>query len=44
VDETKDYKEGVEDATNGSDLWPMIVADFTFAWDNLPETQVRRTR
>jgi len=39
VDETKDYKEGVEDATNGSDLWPMIVADFTFAWENLPETQ-----
>ena len=39
VDETKDYKEGVEDATNGADLWPMIEADFTFAWDNLPETQ-----
>ena len=39
VDETKDYKEGIEDATNGSDLWPMIEADFTFAWDNLPETQ-----
>ena len=39
VDETVDYKEGIEEATNGSDLWPMIEADFTFAWDNLPETQ-----
>ena len=39
VDESVDYKEGIEDATNGSDLWPMIEADFTFAWDNLPETQ-----
>ena len=39
VDESKDYKEGIEESTNGSDLWPMIEADFTFAWDNLPETQ-----
>ncbi len=39
VDETVDYKEGVEEATNTADLWPMIEADFTFAWDNLPETQ-----
>ena len=39
MDETVDYKEGIEDVTNSSDLWPMIEADFTFAWDNLPETQ-----
>jgi hypothetical protein len=39
VDETVDYKAGIEEISNGTDLWPMIEADFTFAWDNLPETQ-----
>ena len=39
VDESKDYKAGIEEVTNGTDLWPMIEADLTFAWDNLPETQ-----
>ena len=37
VDETVDYQDGIEELKNGSDLWPLIEADFTFAWDNLPE-------
>ncbi|MDN5202161.1 RagB/SusD family nutrient uptake outer membrane protein [Fulvivirgaceae bacterium BMA10] len=36
VDENWD---GLEAVSNNSDLWPMIEADFQFAFDNLPETQ-----
>ena len=39
VDETVDYKLGIEQVTNTTDLWPKIEEDFTFAWTNLPETQ-----
>lgn len=39
VDETVDYQDGINDVKNDKDLWPMIVADFTFAYANLPETQ-----
>ncbi|WP_192085942.1 RagB/SusD family nutrient uptake outer membrane protein [Algoriphagus sp. Y33] len=39
VDETVDYKDGLEDVVNNVDTWPMIEADFQFAVDNLPETQ-----
>jgi hypothetical protein len=39
VDETMDYKLGIEDVVNNVDLWPKIEADFQFAFDNLPETQ-----
>ncbi|MDN5213545.1 RagB/SusD family nutrient uptake outer membrane protein [Fulvivirgaceae bacterium BMA12] len=36
VDESWD---GIEPVTNDADLWPMIEADFQFAFNNLPETQ-----
>ncbi len=36
VDESWD---GIEPVTNDADLWPMIEADFQFAFDNLPDTQ-----
>lgn len=39
VDETVDYKEGLEEVTNNQDIWPFIEADFQFAMDNLPPTQ-----
>ena len=39
VDETKDYAKGVDEVSNNADIWPMIEADFQFAFDNLPETQ-----
>jgi starch-binding outer membrane protein, SusD/RagB family len=39
VDESVDYKAGIEETTNTSDLWPMIEADLTFAWNELPEEQ-----
>lgn len=39
IDETIDYKAGIEETGNTADLWPMIEADLQFAFDNLPETQ-----
>lgn len=39
VNESVDYAQGIEEAGNQADLWPMIEADFQFAYDNLPETQ-----
>jgi len=39
VDETLDYGTGIEKVKNDADLWPMIEADMTFAYNNLPETQ-----
>lgn len=39
VDETLDYGTGIEKVPNTADLWPMIVADLKYAYDNLPETQ-----
>lgn len=36
VDETT---EAPEDVTNTTDVWPMIEADFKYAYDNLPNTQ-----
>jgi len=39
IDENVDYKAGIEETANDKDLWPMIEADFQFAYDNLPETQ-----
>ncbi len=36
VDETWDE---VTPVSNNADLWPFIVADFQFAYDNLPEVQ-----
>ena len=39
IDETVDYKAGIEQVANDVDLWPMIEADLLFAYTNLPETQ-----
>src|SRR5690606_22662501 len=39
IDESIDYKQGIEETTNDADLWPMIEADLQFAYANLPETQ-----
>lgn len=39
VDETKDASTGVAEVKNDQDLWPMIEADLSAAWDALPETQ-----
>lgn len=39
IDEKVDYGLGIEKVGNDADLWPMIEADFKFAFDNLPETQ-----
>lgn len=39
IDETVDYKQGIEETGNNEDLWPKIEADLQFAYDNLPETQ-----
>jgi hypothetical protein len=39
LDETIDYKQGIEETGNTADLWPMIEADLQFAFTNLPETQ-----
>lgn len=39
VDESVDYGTGIEKVKNDKDLWPLIEADFKFAYDNLPETQ-----
>lgn len=38
VDETLDLATGASKVPNNQDLWPMIEADFTVAWNNLPET------
>jgi starch-binding outer membrane protein, SusD/RagB family len=40
VDETVDYGTGIEKVPNNVDIWPKIEADFKFAYDNLPETQI----
>lgn len=39
IDESVDYKNGIEETGNSTDLWPMIEADLQYAFDNLPETQ-----
>lgn len=39
VDETVDYKSGLEEVSNTQDLYPFIEADLKFAVDNLPATQ-----
>lgn len=39
IDETIDYATGINEVGNDVDIWPMIEADFQFAFDNLPETQ-----
>lgn len=39
VDETVDYKAGIEEISNTQDLWPFIEADFKYAAENLPATQ-----
>lgn len=39
VDETVDYKNGIEEVVNNQDLWPFIEADLKYAADNLPSTQ-----
>jgi len=39
VDENIDLATGAGDVQNNASLWPMIEADFKFAYDNLPETQ-----
>lgn len=39
VDENVDYAQGIDEVSNQADLWPMIEADFQFAYENLPETQ-----
>lgn len=41
VDENVDYGTGIELVKNDKDLWPMIEADMTFAYENLPETQAQ---
>jgi tetratricopeptide (TPR) repeat protein len=38
VDETVDYEKGIEKVGNSTDIWPKIIDDFTFAYNNLPET------
>lgn len=39
VDETMTIESGATEVPNNQDLWPMIEADFQYAFDNLPETQ-----
>ncbi len=39
VDETLDVATGATEVPNNQELWPMIEADFQYAFDNLPETQ-----
>jgi len=39
VDETIDYGSGIELIKNDTEIWDKIVADMTFAVDNLPEKQ-----
>lgn len=41
VDENVDYGNGLEDAVNNVDLWPLIEADFEYAAENLPATQAQ---
>jgi hypothetical protein len=38
VDETIDYSLGNYKISNTEDAWPKIIADFTSAYDSLPET------
>lgn len=44
VDETVDYGTGIEKVPNNVDIWPKIEADFKFAYENLPETQIAAGR
>lgn len=44
IDETVDYSKGIDEVGNDADLWPMIEADFKFAYENLPETQDQEGR
>lgn len=44
VDESVDYGTGIEKVPNNADIWPKIEADFKFAYDNLPETQIAAGR
>lgn len=39
IDETVDYAQGITEIGNEADLYPMIEADFKFAYEYLPETQ-----
>ncbi|WP_152000863.1 MULTISPECIES: RagB/SusD family nutrient uptake outer membrane protein [unclassified Imperialibacter] len=39
IDETIDYGTGIDEVGNDQNLYPKIVADMQFAYDNLPETQ-----
>lgn len=39
IDETIDLANGAGDVQNNASLWPMIEADFKFAYENLPPTQ-----
>ncbi|HWB26012.1 MAG TPA: RagB/SusD family nutrient uptake outer membrane protein [Chitinophagaceae bacterium] len=39
IDETISYANGNWRVPNTADAWPMIEADFQFAYENLPETQ-----
>jgi starch-binding outer membrane protein, SusD/RagB family len=41
VDETMDLSTGAAEVKNDVDIWPMITADLTFAYQNLPETQAQ---
>ena len=40
VDETLDYGSDITAVKNDVDIWPKIEADFKYAYDNLPETQI----
>ncbi|HEY0108739.1 MAG TPA: RagB/SusD family nutrient uptake outer membrane protein, partial [Fibrella sp.] len=44
VDETVDYGNGITTVQNNVDIWPMIEADFKFAYDNLAETHTQAGR
>ncbi|WP_339811821.1 RagB/SusD family nutrient uptake outer membrane protein [uncultured Imperialibacter sp.] len=44
IDETIDYGTGVNEVGNDQDLYPKIMADMQFAYDNLPETQEQAGR
>jgi len=44
IDETVSYSNGNWRVPNTTDAWPMIEADFEFAYNNLPETQAEPGR
>ncbi|WP_375444179.1 RagB/SusD family nutrient uptake outer membrane protein [uncultured Fibrella sp.] len=39
VDESVDYGTGIDKVKNDKEIWPMIEADFKYAYDNIPEVQ-----